>query len=228
MTQPPPAIPDVVDALERMHGRERWHWDARTDPFEVAVGAVLVQHAAWTNAERALDRLRAARALAPEPLAALADADIEALIRPAGPYRAKTRTLRALLGLIAREGSLRALLALPPATLRERLLGVRGIGEETADVIVLYAAHAPAVVVDAYARRLCARLGLGPAPDAPAGVWRDWLARELPPDAPALARFHALVVLHGKRLCRARRPRCGQCELAPGCRAALAQEEAGA
>ena len=225
---PPLPIPAVMDALERMHGGEHWHWDEGSDPFEVALGAILVQHTAWTNAERALDRLREARALAPERLAALSDADLEALIRPAGQYRAKARKLRAFLDLVAREGSLAALLALPPETLRERLLATWGIGEETADAIILYAARKPAVLVDAYARRLFSRLGHGPAFDAPAADWRGWLAERLPPDAPALARFHALVVLHGKRLCRARRPRCGQCELAPRCRAALAPDGAGA
>ncbi len=225
---PPVSLPAVVEALERMHGDERWHWDDGADPFEVALGAILVQRTAWANAERALDRLREARVLDPERLAALSDADIEALVRPAGQYRTKTRKLRAFLDLVARHGSLAALLALPPKTLRERLLATWGIGEETADAIALYAARKPAVVVDAYARRLFSRLGHGPAFDAPAADWRGWLAPRLPPDAPALARFHALVVLHGKRLCRARRPRCGQCELAPRCRAALAPAEAGA
>ena len=225
---PPFSLPAVLEALERMHGGERWHWDEHSDPFEVALGAILVQRTAWANAERALDRLRAARALDPERLAALSDTDIEALIRPAGQYRAKARKLRAFLDLIARHGSLAALLALPPDALRERLLATWGIGEETADAIILYAAHQPAVVVDAYARRLFSRLGHGPAFDASAADWRGWLAQRLPSDAPALARFHALVVLHGKRLCRARRPRCGQCELAPRCRVALAPAEAGA
>ncbi len=220
-----PTIPSVVEALARMHGGERWHWDEGADPFEVALGAILVQRTAWANAERAIERLRGARVLDPERLAALSDADIEALIRPAGQYRTKTRKLRAFLDLIAREGSLAALLALPPDAQRERLLATWGIGEETADAILLYAAHKPAVVVDAYARRLFSRLGHGPASDAD---WRGWLAERLPSDRPALARFHALVVLHGKRLCHARRPRCGQCELAPRCRAALAPDEAGA
>ena len=211
------AVPQVLDALEQMHGAERWHWTPESDPFEVAAGAILVQHTNWTNAERALDRLREAGVLDPERLAALPDGAIEELIRPSGQYRTKARKLRAFLDLIARHGTLAALLALPPDALRERLLATWGIGDETADAIALYAAGKPAVVVDAYTRRVFSRLGLGPPPDGSYGAWQAYLAGELPREAPALARFHALVVLHAKGLCLARRPRCGDCDLAPRC-----------
>lgn len=217
MPASPPPVPDVLAALERMHGAERWHWTPESDPFEVAVGAILVQHTNWTNAERAVDRLRDAGVLDPVPLAELSDEAIEELIRPSGQYRTKARKLRAFLDLVARHGSLDALLALPPESLRTELLATWGIGEETADAIALYAAGQPAVVVDAYTRRLFSRLGLGPPPDDSYGAWQAYLAAELPPDAPALARFHALVVLHARRLCLARRPRCGDCDLAPCC-----------
>ena len=101
-----PTIPDVVTALEQMHGDERWHWTAESDPFEVAVGAILVQHTTWTNAERAIDRLREAGALEPERLAELSDEAMEELVRPSGQYRAKASKLRAFLDLIAGHGSL--------------------------------------------------------------------------------------------------------------------------
>ena len=213
----PPSVPDVVAALERMHGDERWHWTAETDPFEVAVGAILVQHTNWTNAERAVDRLREAAVLDPVRLAELPHEAIEELVRPSGQYRTKARKLRAFLDLIARHGALETLFALPPQALRTELLATWGIGEETADAIALYAVGLPAVVVDAYTRRLFSRLGLGPPPDDSYAAWQAYLAAELPGDAPALARFHALVVLHAKRLCLARRPRCGDCDLAPRC-----------
>lgn len=200
-----------------MHGAERWHWTPETDPFEVAVGAILVQHTNWTNAERAVDRLRDAGVLEPVRVAELPDEAIEELIRSSGQYRTKARKLRAFLDLIARHGLLEALLARPLEALRAELLATWGIGEESADAIALYAAGQPAVIVDAYTRRLFSRLGLGPPPDDSYAAWQAYLAAELPGDAPALARFHALVVLHVKRLCLARRPRCGDCDLAPRC-----------
>lgn len=217
MPATPPSVPDVVTTLECMHGAERWHWTAQSDPFEVAVGAILVQHTKWTNAERAVDRLRDAGVLDPVRLAELPDDAIEELIRPSGQYRTKARKLRVFLDLIARHGSLETLLALPPKALRAELLATWGIGEETADAIALYAAGYPTVVVDAYTRRLFSRLALGPPPDDSYAAWQACLAAELPGDAPALARFHALVVLHAKRLCLARHPRCGDCDLAPHC-----------
>ncbi len=217
MPASPPLVPHVVAALERMHGAEHWHWTPESDAFEVAVGAILVQHTNWTNAERAVDRLRDAGVLDPVRLAELPDGAIEELIRLSGQYRTKARKLRAFLDLIARHGSLETLLALPPEALRPELLATWGIGEETADAIALYAAGQPAVVVDAYTRRLFSRLGLGPPADDPYAAWQAFLAGELPGDAPALARFHALVVLHAKRRCLARRPRCGECDLAPQC-----------
>ena len=131
-----------------------------------------MQHTSWTNAERAIERLREAQLLDPRRLAELPDEAIEELIRPSGQYRTKARKLRAFLDLIARHGSLEALLALPPESLRERLLATWGIGEETADAIALYAARRPAVVVDAYTRRLFSRLGLGPSPDDSYGAWQ--------------------------------------------------------
>lgn len=217
MPASPPPVPDILGALERMHGAERWHWTPESDPFEVAVGAILVQHTNWTNAERAVDRLRDAGVLDPVRLAELPDEAIEELIRPSGQYRTKARKLRAFLDLVARHGSLDALLALPAESLRMELLATWGIGEETADAIAVYAAGHPAVVVDAYTRRLFSRLGMGPPPDDSYGAWQAYLSGDLPGDAPALARFHALVVLHAKRLCLARRPRCDDCDLAPHC-----------
>lgn len=211
------SVAEVVAALERMHGDEHWHWTPESDPFEVAVGAILVQHTSWTNAERAIDRLRDAGVLDPRRLADLPDQAVEDLIRPSGQYRTKARKLRAFLDLVARHGSLDALLGLPPDELREQLVATWGIGPETADAIALYAAGYPAVVVDAYTRRLFSRLATGPSPEAPYGAWQAWLASGLPAAASELARFHALVVLHARRLCLARRPRCAECELAPRC-----------
>ena len=200
-----------------MHGAEQWHWTEESDPFEIAVGAILVQRTTWTNAERAVDRLRAAGVLDPVALEALSDEAIESLIRPSGQYRTKARKLRAFLDLIAANGSFAALLALPLPGLRERLLGTWGIGEETADAIALYAALQPTFVIDAYTRRLFGRLEVGPDSEAPYREWQQFLAAALPGDWRRWARAHALIVLHAKHLCRSRRPRCGECWLQPRC-----------
>ncbi len=222
----------IIRALETMYGALHWHWNSATPPFEVAVGAILVQNTAWTNAERALERLRAAGALSPDAMEALPDAYLENLIRPSGQYRQKARKLRSFLATCRAAGGFDALLRLPPAELRGRLLATWGIGPETADCILCYAAKYPAVVIDAYTARLFRRLGLGPARDTYA-AWQDWLTAELGPFVPGAARprlhaaVHAHIVLHAKHRCRKQNPRCGDCLLAPACTYARARQGPG-
>lgn len=212
----------VVQALAEMYGDLHWHWHPGTPRFEIAVGAILVQNTAWANVERAMDRLRAAGALEPRAMAALSDAELEHLIRPSGQFRQKARKLRAFLATVTAAGGLEALLALPPAELRRRLRATWGIGPETADCILCYAAGYPAMVVDAYTIRVLRRLGLGPARDT-YDAWQRWLEGELATlvsgsQRPTLyARLHAHFVLHAKHRCRKHSPRCDQCLLANAC-----------
>lgn len=216
----------VYAALDRMHARRGWHWWPDADPFEVCVGAILVQNTMWTNVERALDRLRAAGALDPQVMAALPGEELEELVRPSGQYRQKAKKLRAFLDLAESHGGLELLLAVEPIVLRERLLATWGIGRETADCIVCYAARQPALAIDAYTIRLFSRLGIGPR-SAAYDEWQAWMLEILErerlkaahPESPRdlYARYHALVVMHCKHLCQKRAPRCGECELRDHC-----------
>lgn len=217
----PPTLEEALDGLEAMHGRREWHWWPGADPFEVVVGSILVQNTAWTNVERALARLRAAECLSPAAMAARAPEELEELVRPSGQYRQKARKLRAFLALVAEHGALEALLQLPPADLRQALLATWGIGEETADCIIVYAAARPAFVVDAYTRRIFGRLGLGPAEGASYATWQRYFTSALVPDRDRWARIHALIVLHAKHLCQKRAPRCRECILRPRCAGAF-------
>src|SRR5256886_732652 len=156
-------------ALERRFGPQRW-WPGRT-AYEVAVGAVLTQHTAWTNAARAVAALRALRLLRPRRLAALGEAELARAIRAAGTPRVKARRLRALtLWLLGRfGGAFRPMRRLPLAPLRRELLAVPGLGPETADAILLYGAERPVFVADAYARRVLVRHRLLRRPGGPPG-----------------------------------------------------------
>lgn len=209
-------LPAVFERLEAMHGGEVWHWDPPTPPFEVMVGAILVQRTTWRNAERALERLRTARALEPDTLLSLPEGELEALVRPAGFFRTKARKLRALATFVREAGGVEAVLAMPGDELRARLLATWGIGPETADAIVLYAAQRPAFVVDGFTRRVFRRLGMGPATET-YEAWQRWFTERLPPDVRLWARAHALLVLHAKGRCRKRDPRCEGCLLREGC-----------
>ncbi len=202
--------------LEAMHAWRGWHWWPDPDPFEVTVGCILVQNTQWTNVERALERLKGASALDPGAMAALSDAELEELIRPSGQYRQKAKKLRTFLALCERRGGFSALLGLPAAELRSELLATWGIGPESADAIVLYAAQKEAFVIDAYTVRIMSRLGIGPE-SQDYHEWQRWFIARMPADRDLWARSHALVVMHAKHLCRKARPACSVCALAQRC-----------
>lgn len=221
MLLPPPLLPRpdplrrrllrLYERLHRRYGPQRW-WPARSR-FEVVVGAILTQNAAWRNAERAITRLRAAGALDLAAVQGLSPTQLATLLRPSGTFRLKARRLRAFAGHVSRRhrGRLGRLLALPLPSLRAELLGIPGIGPETADAIALYAAGRPIFVVDAYTRRILARHRLL-EPDADYAAVQAFLMGHLPHDPALFNEFHALLVRVGKEHCRTR-PRCEGCPL---------------
>jgi endonuclease-3 related protein len=144
-------------ALFRAWGRQHW-WPAQSR-FEVIVGAYLTQNTAWTNVEKALANLRAARLVSIRGIRRTSLAELERLIRPAGYFRQKAKRLKLFVEFLDQQyqGSLAKLFARPTAELREELLNLHGIGPETADSILLYAGNHPVFVVDTYTRRILAR-----------------------------------------------------------------------
>ena len=212
-----PAWRHVHDRLLAAFGPQHW-WPGDT-PFEVMTGAVLTQNTAWSNVERAIARLKAADALSGRALLDLAPDALAELIRPAGYFNVKTRRLKALCAYLEQEGVLedpvRLAQAAPLPELRRRLLAVNGVGEETADSILLYALHLPVFVVDAYTRRIFVRLGLLHGDETYAGVQAAFLAH-LPQERALYNEYHALIVRLGKDFCRPR-PRCGGCPLNAQC-----------
>ncbi|MXW24620.1 MAG: hypothetical protein F4Z96_08285 [Chloroflexi bacterium] len=215
----------MYDALLDDYGPQHW-WPVEGPPetaaLEVCVGAILVQHARWESAAAALRRLRDADALSVDALATLPPDDLEALVRGAGTYRAKARTLRSFARdvLAGPGGTIDGFLAGAGEMVRRRCRDVWGVGPETADAIVLYAAQRPTFVVDAYARRLFARLGC----ELPEGyeAARQALLAVTNHDVGRLGEWHALLVAHGKARCRTRSPRCEGCPLLADCPAGRA------
>lgn len=206
------SLTDVYQRLHAAFGPQAW-WPGES-PFEVMIGAVLVQNTAWRNVERAIENLRDAGVMSTAALYVLPETQLAELIRPAGYYQVKARRLRNLLKLVVEEydGSLDALFATDLATLRDRLLSVNGIGPETADAILLYAGNLPTFVVDTYTHRVLARHGwLGY--DASYHDIKDHFESSLPQDAALYNEYHALLVRIGKEYCRRTRPQCDGCPL---------------
>jgi len=202
-----PVLDALLLELHRGFGAQRW-WPART-PFEVIVGAVLTQNTAWRNVELALAALARETELTPAALLALAPRRLEAAIRSSGYYRAKTAKLVAVSRWYLEVGGLRALRERPLARVRAELLGVHGVGPETADSILCYAAGRRTVIVDAYTRRLLSRHGfLGG--DEPYERARAWIAERLVRSQLVHEEFHALCVRVGYDHCKPA-ARCASC-----------------
>jgi len=203
---------EIYDRLFAAYGPQNW-WPADS-PFEVLIGAVLVQNTSWENVKKAIDTLRCEDLLEPRALYGLPVEELEEKIRPAGYFRVKARRLRHLLAFLVNRygGSLEAMFRTGLPELREQLLAVHGIGPETADSILLYAGALPAFVVDTYTHRVFARHGwIGF--DADYYQLKEHFESGLPTDARLFNEYHALLVRVGKVHCR-KTPKCQGCPLA--------------
>ena len=200
-----------------MDGYGPQHWWPAEGPFEVMVGAILTQSAAWGNVEKAIASLKEAGALSPTALRRLPLAKLAKLIRPCGYYNAKALKLEALAQWLGEScaDDLERLFRGDTATLRGQLLSIHGIGDETADSILLYAADKPVFVIDAYTRRILSRLGLAPV-GVSYTVCQAIFMDSLPADSGLFNEYHALLVYLAKNVC-CRRPRCRECCLADIC-----------
>ncbi len=207
------------ETLFEAYGAQGW-WPAKT-PFEMIVGAVLIQRNSWRNAALAVAAFEAARTAAAVAAGRLTPTASASLIEQAGFYRQKSQRLADIATWFCTHGGYAALASLDDRALRGEFLALAGIGEETADAICLYAFGRPNFVVDAYLRRIFLRLGLIGGSESYAAL-RHGFESALGADAVLYNEYHALIVEHGKRHCRAR-PRCGQCVLLPRCPTGVAQ-----
>ena len=209
-------LKDIFERLIARYGPQYW-WPAK-EPFEVMVGAILTQRAAWGNAEKAISNLKEAGALSVEAIGRLDHSEVAVLIRPSGFYNTKALRLKSLVRWLGEYcgGDVGKLSAVSTAPLRRQLLSIHGIGPETADSILLYAAGKPVFVIDAYTRRIFSRIGL--APDGNSyGAYQALFMDNLPPDAGLFNEYHALLVRLGKDVCR-KKPHCLKCCLGSLCR----------
>ena len=191
------------------------HWWPGDSPFEIAVGAVLTQNTAWTNVEKAIANLKRARMLSPKAILHCGDETLHDVLRPSGYFRVKAKRLRSFCAYLTDRygGSMTRMARRPLDELRPELLGVDGIGPETADDILLYACEKPVFVVDAYTRRILSRHGLV-SEDIAYEDLRAVFERNLDADIGVFKEYHGLIVYTGKDFCR-RAPKCEACPLAP-------------
>lgn len=208
-------LQEVYRCLSNRYGPR--HWWPGDGPFEVCIGAILTQAAAWPNVEKAIANLKAARAFSPQGLRSLTHEELARLVYPCVYFNVKARKLKAFVEHLGRHynDDLGVMLSKEAAALRQELLSIYGIGEETADDILLYAAGKPSFVIDAYTRRILGRLGLAPEKDS-YRAYQALFHEHLTTDAQLYNEYHALLDHLGKEVCR-KEPLCEQCCLLEVC-----------
>jgi endonuclease-3 related protein len=206
------SLRSYYDVLFAAHGPQHW-WPGRT-AFEIIVGAILTQNTSWSNVEIAMRNLRREKLLAPGAIERASLPRLAKFIRSSGYFRQKAKKLKCFVRFLRSEyeGSLNRMFRSPTEVLRKKLLNVHGIGPETADAILLYAAKHPVFVVDAYTRRMLERHGLAEPTHSYEEI-RQLFERSLPIDVSLYNEFHALIVRNGKEYCRTSNPRCSECPL---------------
>ena len=188
----------LYQTLLEKYGPQGW-WPARTRS-EMIIGAILTQNTAWSNVEKAIFNLRKNSALNFQRLEKTPPTQLAEWIRPAGYFNQKAGYLIAFAQMLHRDfgGSLDRLFRLETPELRKKLLAVKGIGPETADCILLYAAKRPVFVVDAYTRRFLAAHGYKTEAEASYSEIATLFSAQLPADVRLFNEYHALIVRWGK------------------------------
>lgn len=216
-----PSTSEILTVYERLLAARNYrHWwpvefgTSEEAGFEIAAGAILVQNTSWSNAHRALSNLHSEglwgyREIHQAPVERLVEA-----IRSSGYYNTKTNKLKAYAEVlvIEFEGKDELLFDLPLSELRTKLLSIYGIGEETADDIILYAAKKPSFVMDTYTRRIVDRLGW----TVDGNKYSDYqqlFEAKLEPDVELWGELHAQFDGHAARVCKKSNPECSNCVL---------------
>ena len=204
-------LENIYKKLFRVFGPQHW-WPGET-PFEVAVGAILTQNTAWTNASRAIVKLKEEGLLDPVKLSHVPRRRLAGLLRSSGFFNEKAKRLLGFVRYLMKtyDGDMVKMREDPLDRLREELLALPGIGPETADSILLYALGKPVFVVDAYTRRVLARHSFI-SRDASCEEIQALFMNHLPRSVPLWNEYHALLVALGKELCRTQ-PKCHLCPL---------------
>ncbi len=209
------AISDAIRLLTDEYGP--FANEPRLEPAHELVFTILSQHTSDRNSERAFrDLMQRFGAL--ESVADADAADIEAAIAGGGLARVKAPRIKTALNRI-RElngGSLDLsfLGEMPMGEARDWLRQLPGIGPKSAGIILCFSLGMPAMAVDTHIYRVSRRLGfIGPKVNADKA--HEILEAAMPPED--VYPFHAALITHGRRVCKAQRPLCGACVVSYGC-----------
>lgn len=202
----------IYRRLYEAFGPQNW-WPGET-AFEIMVGAILTQNTAWSNVKKAIINLKREKALTPDKLGKLGTKRLRQLIKPSGFYNIKAGRLENFLDFLYNKchNKIAKLKKKKLSSLRRELLGISGIGKETADSILLYALQKPTFVIDAYTKRIFMRHKIVRS-DIDYDHLQQMFMKNLPRSFKLFNEYHALIVATGKTFCKSRKPLCKKCPL---------------
>ena len=208
---------DVYDTLFSKYGPQGW-WPGE-GPLDVVIGAILTQNTAWSNVEKAITNLKMSNLWSLESIHRSSQEDLASVVLSSGYFNQKARKLKAFAEhiYIKHEGDLAKFLNQELSCLRKELLSIYGIGPETADDILVYAAEKPSFIIDVYSKRILGRLGVFDIkPRARYEDYQKLVQDQLPQDVRLFNEFHALLDNHAKLICK-KNPICSECVLVDVC-----------
>ncbi|MBM4141673.1 MAG: endonuclease III domain-containing protein [Nitrospira sp.] len=203
---------EMYHTLYREFGPQHW-WPGET-PFEIAVGAILTQNTNWGNAEKAINNLKKEHLLNAKKIHLITAKKLASFLRPAGYFNIKAKRLKSFINFLMNDyhGSMNKMRDEDMHILREKLLSVNGIGQETADSILLYALEKPVFVIDAYTKRILSRHSFQEY-NKPYKTFQEFFHSSLKKDIMLFNEYHALFVKVGKTFCKRKNPLCEKCPL---------------
>ena len=210
---------DIYGLLHQRYGVQSW-WPGNSQ-IDVVVGAILTQAVSWRNVELAIRNLEDAKCIDVDSLNDISLDELSLLIKPSGYHNAKAKTLKAFAEYLVNNhsGSIDVFLGNPAKFVREELLALPGIGPETSDDIMVYAAGYASFIIDAYTIRIFTRIGVRPDPSrADYDAWQKLIHANIPEDVGLFNEYHALLVQHAKTHCTKTNPKCIDCCLLDICR----------
>ena len=214
---------ELYNTLRNYFG-EVGSWWPKDSPFEVIIGSILTQQSTWTNVEKALRNLKEANVIAPKDIVNLPLDSLKQIIKSSGFFNQKAERLRNISQYLLEEynGNLNLLFSKDRKYLREELLQLNGIGKETADSIILYAAEKTEFVVDTYTKRIYSRLQIVEEKIDYEDL-KEHIIKEIPEELLVYQEFHGLLVLLGKNICKKNNPNCKECPLKSKCNFSLSK-----
>jgi len=210
-------ILEIYKKLLDYFGKQNW-WPGDSS-LEICISAILTQNTSWKNVEKCLNNFKSLNLLPKsnenyleyaKKIYNLSDEDLIKIIKPAGFYKSKAKTIKNFLDFLIKNGGFENLEKLETSELRKKLLEIKGIGNETADCILVYVFNRTEFIIDNYTIRILKRhkVEFKSYMD-----YKKFIEEQIPKDIEIYKELHALFVETGKHFCKKSKALCELCPL---------------